>query len=126
MRKITISPKSGLILFVIALLAGPYVWRFTAEPIVARQAAWEGKIVRKREKRRGNYSSHWAYLWYVDCSDGKTRKVRVTRNLYIASRPNHEVRKLKGERWPRLKDYEGRGHPAIRDQLPKDLFPDKE
>lgn len=124
MQKVRVSGKSLLIIAVIGLLALPFLWRLTLEPILTTRASWEGTIESKREKRRGQYGTIISYLWTVKCRDGKTRTVRVSRNLYLFSRPNQEVRKLKGERWPRIRDLEGRGHPLIREKLPKDAFPD--
>ena len=123
------SRKSALVLFLILLFGCPLVWRHGIQPVIAKQSAWEGTIDKRyqEEHRSGKYRIYHTYHWVVQCTDGKFRTVEVTFPLYMASDPGVAVRKLKGERWPRLIKMEKRHrHPAldqIEDKLPKELLP---
>ena len=97
----TLARRSWLPLAVIVGLVGYAAWKYVAKPALARRDSYEGTIMEKYDKAHGQYA-RYSYHWKVKCTDGKVRSVDVPRSLWIMSHLNEPVRKVRGERWPRL------------------------
>lgn len=90
----------ALVVFAGFLVLRPYLYTLVLWPLLAKQQAWEGRVVEQFEKRYGPYGLS-TFHWRVACEDGKTRTCDVPSALYLTVRPGAEVRKQRGERWPR-------------------------
>ena len=119
--RITISPKSVIILIAICAIACPYIWRYLIRPIIDTRASYEGRIVKRYKKwrREGPYRSHYVYYWEIARSNGRDISIEVDFLLWNQGQINFRVQKISGERYPRLKELEDKKQ--LREQYIKNI-----
>jgi len=82
----TLTSRSWVILAVGLGALGILTWKFGVKPVL----------------QYTRYTHHWT----VECTDGETRSVEVKRTLWMLSSVGSPVRKIRGERWPRLPEVD--------------------
>lgn len=104
------SRFAGVILVIVIICISAIVSEYQAN--VARKEKWEGRIVDTIQERKWmswrrrllfsalDPGANYNYYWKVECTDGKTRKVEVTPDLYEQGIPGVKVVKRLGIRYP--------------------------
>jgi len=96
---------------VLAVLGGFALWEFGIKGPRMEAEAYSGTVVEKSRSRnwwRGlRQPGEPAYRYYtysltLRLESGGTREVKVPHSLYTRANPGDAIRKLKGERWPKL------------------------
>jgi len=102
----TLTSRSWVILAVGLGALGILTWKFGVKPVLATRDAYEGTIAEKYKKSHGGQYTRYTHHWTVECTDGETRSVEVKRTLWMLSSVGSPVRKIRGERWPRLPEVD--------------------
>ncbi len=113
----------GSLSVVVAVVLGAG-W-FFLDSYVATNQAYEGKIVSRAKQRnwlRGARKPgqpeyrYYRYYWYVECANGKTRKVKVPRHQYNEGKTGLPVKKVQGDRYPTINTPEALENRALKQE----------
>ncbi len=127
--------KNPLVQAILALLILGAVLglKFAIMASIAERQAWEGKITdtyKKRDWLRGlkkwrdmrREYLYYDYYWEVKCADGQTRQVEVPHHSWGKADVGDPVRKVRGERWPRLETTEAEQEREMKQRVLRSLF----
>jgi hypothetical protein len=121
-------------LIAVAVVGTVLVWEFGIKAHRAKSEAWEGVITdtyRTRRWWRGFRRwdkpayRYYNYYWVVETDNGLSLPVEVPWHLWKQGESGNPVRKIRGERWPRLATPQAERDREVKQQVLDTILSDQ-